>query len=149
MKKKAQLQSMIDKIDWLMIEPSRISWGLGSEEVAVSFYSAHPVEKPDVINKVKIRIGRNILSKLKWEVSDKISVFQDPDHLLTFKLAKTISGSGYTLTKEGTKSFVYVLNFTWGHKIPLERMKNTKVNYHIHKNSLIIFKIGAEEEIDE
>ena len=144
--KKASLQSMVEKIDWLMIEPLHRSWGLGTKEVAVSFHPGNLKEEPNKINKVKIRLGQEVISELKWDTGDKICIFQDPDHLFTFKLAKTVTGTGYRLSRENSDSFVHVIGFTWTHKVPLERMKSKIVNYHIYKNNLIIFKIGSEEE---
>ena len=145
--KKPSLQSIVDKTDWLMVEPNRLDWGLGENEVAVAFISSKPNLEPVKIDRVKIRIGSEVLLKLKWETGDNISVFHDPDHLLTFKLAKTVSGRGYKLSKESGTSIVNQIVFKWAHKIPLEKRKSRAVNYEIYKNNLIIFKIGSEEEI--
>jgi len=147
-KSKVTLQQLVEKIDWMMIAPKYRSATLDPESVAVGFY-AQDGKHPENINRVRIRFGSEVLKKLKWETGDKICVFQDPDHLLTFKLVKTEAGSGYKLSQE-SKCLSHAIQFTWNHKeLPLEERKSADVNYHIHKNSLIIFKIGEEEEIPE
>jgi hypothetical protein len=140
---KFNLQQLVEKIDWMMIAPTRAPWKLADDAVAVGFFSS---KKNETVNKVKIRIGKDVIEKMKWNTGDKICVYQDPDHLLTFKLVRTEAGKGYNLSKENP-GFCHHINFTWNHKeLVLQEKKCTEVTYHIHKNNLIIFKVGSTEE---
>jgi hypothetical protein len=140
-KSKTSISSLIEKIDWLMIEPLSNRSMLGMEEVAVGFYPSKKGE--DKINQVRIRIGKKILDQLKWKHGDKIYVYNDPDDLMLFRLCNPGSKNGWTLSQE-TNSTSCRIHLRWPYEHSLEKKKTKAVNYEIYHNEQIIFKVGSD-----
>lgn len=146
-KGKKSFKDIFEKIDWLMIEPARRSWKLAADAVAIGFYAKYK-DKPEEINEVRIRIGSDILQKIKWTYGDKICVLHDPDDLMSFYLTKTENGKGFTLGKEQDSGIGRIV-FKWDRKIPIQQRDCSPVKYHIYKNGLVIFRVGSQEEETE
>jgi len=147
MKKKQpkSLKDLIDKIDWMMIEPGRGSTRLPDDSVTIGFCQSK--KNDPTINEVRVRFGKEVLEKLNWKSGDKVCVFNDPDDLLTFMLVKSDSGVGYTVAQE-TGSPSSRVHFRWRHKLPLTKKPPTSVEYEIHKKH-IVFRAGSKANFEE
>jgi hypothetical protein len=94
---------------------------------------------PDLIDRVTIRIGTEVVDLLDWTVGDKIAVMVDKDNLMNFLLAKSENGNGYKLGKDAGPGFR--LQFKWSHENKLQKRPFGIVDHHIHNDKLIIFEI--------
>ncbi len=144
--RKTTFDELFDKIDWVLIESKR-TWALSPDAIAIGFY---PKDKrhPETINEVRIRIGANLLQKIKWRFGDRICVLHDPDDLMSFYLTKSESGSGFRLQQEPSGT-IGRLNFKWDRAIALEQRDCKPVKFHIHKGGIVIFRVGNQEEQTE
>lgn len=145
-KVKPNLKKMLDEIEWIKVEPMR-GGGLGalaSDAVSVGFTNISR-EKPDLINRVVIRLGSSIIEELNWKVGDKIVVMNDKHNLMNFLLVKTETGTGYKLSKENPGK-AHRIQFKWPNKnTPLPRRSFGLVDYYIRNKQLIIFTINPLE----
>jgi hypothetical protein len=134
---KPNLKKMIEEIEWITITPNR-GKKVSRDEVAVSFCISDS-KKPDVIDRVLIRIGDNIIEKLKWKQKDKIVVMHDKNNLMNFLLVKTEAGTGFSLGLDGSAG--YKVQFKWQHMTPLKKRLLTPVDHHIQNNQLLVFNV--------
>jgi len=145
-RKTVALKDLIDKIDWLMIEPGRGSLRLGDNEVSVSFSKSTRTQS-ELVDRVKIRFGREVIKKLKWNPGDKLCIYNDPDSLLTFMIAKSDSGRGYTIVQETNSPATHVV-FKWKDSFRLSLMNKT-VPFEIHKGYLLFKATESADDFDE
>lgn len=144
--RKSKFDDLFSKIDWVMIESKR-TWRMPSDAVAIGFYPKDK-KKPDVINEVRIRIGAEVLSQVKWKYGDKIAVLHDPDDLMSFYITRTENGKGFTLGKESDGA-IGRLQFKWDRKIAIEQRNTLPVKFHIHKGGLVIFRVGNQDDTED
>lgn len=145
-RKKVNLSALIDKIDWLMVEPVRGIIGLPYNAIAVSFYKSKP-EKLHA-DKVLIRIGKDIVKELNWQNKDRIAIGHDPENILNFFMKNNGNcGSGYALTLEGSGPN-YRINYTWRlqDEFKLSDMKLTRVNFEMARGCLVF---NANDKFEE
>lgn len=138
MKKTRSLKDLIDSINWEAISPTRggSASRLGEDQISVAFV---PSKKgSNLIDKVKIRFGSNVLMKLKWQPGDKVIPFNDPDDLMTFLICKT-DGHGWKISQEPS-SHISGISFKWDREIPLEYRKGAPVVWE-HNKGKIIFRV--------
>jgi len=136
---KKNLKNIIEEIEWAVIESNRGGGKLSSDAISVGFVASKK-SKPDLINRVVIRLGANVVEKLKWNTGDKIVVMHDKKNLMNFLLVKTEAGRGFNLSKESLVNS-HKVQFTWSHKTSLIKRSHGIVDYHIQNNQLIIFTI--------
>ncbi|SRR5258706_10716241 len=144
-KVKCDLKKMLEEIEWITVPKTRRTSGIKftSDQVVVDFL---PTKKnSELIDRVCIRIGSDVLRKLKWIKGDQIVVMQDKNNLMNFMLVKTESGSGFSLCGI-LRSDVCRIQFKWNHKKELKRFCGI-VDYHIKNNQLIIFTVDTEKGI--
>lgn len=134
-KNKFNLKELIENIDWQLINIATTKAFIRSNEVGAGFRKKNKKsEQPD---EVIFRIGIDLFEKLKWQFSDKIAVFNNPDDIMTFMLAKSDSGVGYTLQRETNNPSNGRIVFRWYHSIPLNEKKVVPIEYEISKGRLI------------
>lgn len=134
-RKKTGLFALLDKIDWMALPPIRTGQPLQPNAIAISFVRSN--KKATYIDQVRIRLSREVITTLEWEYRDKIKIFLDPDNLLRFKLVKTNMLGDYSLLQE-SKSPNGLISFKWRYDLPLDKCKWTRINYIIHKDTLIM-----------
>lgn len=142
-KSKLNLKQLIEKIDWVAIEPQRAQWKLADDAVAIGFVP-HDKKKPEEIDCVSIRIGKEVIQRCKWDTGDQIVVMYDPDDAMSFLLCKTENGRGYKLGLESASS-IHRLKFKWDRGIKLNYRKCANVDYEIHNNQIVIFRVGRQD----
>src|SRR5260221_1108442 len=135
-KVKPNLKKMLDEIEWIAIPKLRSSYNrrLNSDEVIISFTPSK--KNDDVINKICVKIGENIINQLKWKKGDQIVVLQDKHNPMNFLLVKTESGNGFTLSSV-YKSSGYRVQFKWNHSKELKRYHGI-VDHYIKNNQIIM-----------
>jgi hypothetical protein len=139
MSKKLSLKDLLHKIDWVQIESVRATWKLNDDAVAIGFFKS----KKELLsaNEVRIRLGINVLKKLKWKAGDKIVVYHHPDDLMSFMVVKTENGKGFTLSRETGTTTTHRVQFRWDRPIPIQEMKAKEVDFLIHKDQCIVFRV--------
>lgn len=146
MKHKASLKDLIDSIQWQAIEVyQRGLKRLEPDAITVGFFP-HKKGSP-LINEVRVRLGRDVMTSLKWEAGDKIMPLYDPDDQMNFLMVKSDSGVGYKLCPE-SNSTACRLNFRWNREIPLRRMAPKEVEFEAYKKQLI-FRVRSTDEESE
>lgn len=147
-KSSSSLSSLIDRIDWVMIETSRQNYGMGTDKIGIGFYPKSNKDKK-TINQVRVRIGRDLIETLGWQDNDRIMVLHDPDDMLSFMFVRSDTGKGYRLHPENAAGRYFSLTFSWDRPFKLEARKSSEVQHHIHKNSIVVFRVGSQEEDSE
>ena len=134
---KMALIKMINETKWVKFH---IGYGRGkilNNEVGVTFGSSK--KGTDIIDRVTVNIGEDIINKLKWSKGDKIIVMHHPDNLMHFNLCKSDNGKGLKLGK-GQAMSCHRIQFKWPYKKhPLQRETISPVDYHIVSNQLLVF----------
>lgn len=147
MKHKASLKDLIDSIQWQAIEVyQRGLKRLEPDKITVGFFP-HKKGSP-LINEVRLRIGRDVLTQLKWEAGDRILPLYDPDDQMNFLMIKSDSGVGYKLSQE-SRSTNCRMSFKWDRDTPLRRMAPKEVEFECYKKQLIFRVSSIDESEDE
>ncbi len=132
-----RLSDLIESISWENIE---IHFGNGKnpiphDQIFIQFQKRLKTDSQP--NYIRLRIGVDIVEKLKWEVGDKILPMFNKDNESIFLLVKPDSGIGFKLARE-PKGHAYNLNFKWTGKSHLsERSMSMVEDYEVSKNKLI------------
>lgn len=138
---KNTLKDLISRLDWTKIEVTRgLSSKLQPDKVCVSFLPENK-KNPDQINRVFIRIGREVLEQLEWLPGDKIIPMFNPDDLMTFLLVKSDQGTGFTLGQESGVTSCKI-SFKWTNEVILDKTFSQVVEYEIYKKQLI-FRVNS------
>lgn len=138
---------MLDKIEWKMLEPTR-NFGerMDSDEIFVRFFPNNAKDK-NIVNRVMISIGKNIMDEMRWFTKDRICVLQDPDNLLRFQLVKSESGKGFSLQKQNPSCTQHTISFAWNIKeIKLELRRSLPVDYYVYKGNILIFTVDLNQK---
>lgn len=144
--KRKSLKDLIDTIEWSGIQMYRGAERLPPDCITVQF--AKTDKNKDAVDQVRIRIGKEVLDELGWKIGDRIYPSYNPDDQMLFFMCKIDSKNGWTLSQE-SKSTSARLHFKWNReKIPLQEMRSTKVDFEVHKKSLL-FRVGDEASLDE
>lgn len=134
MKKKSISIKSFDNAKWEEYQPIRVNTR-DKDGLYVSFYKS---PKKDLVNKVHIKIGEGIITKLGWNKKTKVGFFNDADDLMQIMLCER--ERGYSLSNI-TGSPQHMMSITWNDKrISLREMKSTPQEYVINKGRLF-FKI--------
>lgn len=144
MRSMGKMYDLIDRIDWLTIEPKLRGEALKPDDLAISFVAGKHT-KPDEINRVKVRFGIDIIKEMGWESGDSIGVFYDPDNLMSFMFAK-VDTKGFKLYREKANLRVFNMQFKWDRNLKLEFMKSRRVKYHILKGRIAVFHVNNQDE---
>jgi hypothetical protein len=83
---------------------------------------------------VRIRVGTNIIKKLKWKRHDRIMIFHHPDDLFSIMITKSMTNNGRKLVTEG-KHNNHLIVFSWTHLPLLEKKPPQDVDYLITNNN--------------
>lgn len=138
MSKKLQLKDLLAKVEWVQIVNVRGGWRLPDDRMTIGFYKANA--KAETANEVRIRIGKDIIKKLKWKAGDKIIPCYHPDDLFSFMIFKSETGKGYTLGAESGTS-VHKFSFRWDRPIRINECKAREVEFIINKDHHLIFRM--------
>ncbi len=135
------LRDLEKQIDWLCISNRPFNLGnvknkIKPDEVKVAFRSG----KDEIVNRVNIRVGEDILRTLGWNTKDKICIYHHPDDLLTFRLIKSDNGSGYTLKKD-TRTSCGVIDFRWKLELKLQLKKSEAVIFYTPRDEYLAFRV--------
>jgi hypothetical protein len=108
------LSALIDRIDWVMIESVRggNKYGMPLDSIGIGFHPKNN-KKKDIIDQVRVRLGRDLVEALGWQDNDRIMVLHDPDDMLSFMFVRSDSGKGYKLHTENAAARYYALTFVW------------------------------------
>jgi hypothetical protein len=130
-----RLSDLINQLDWQTIKAHRVlATKLCEDEVNVQFFASK--KTPDLVNKVRIRIGQQIIKELGWNYKDRILPSFYPDDHLLFLLCK--GGNGYSVAKDAGSTSGSLI-FTWTNlEIPLEPMRPTKVDFEVWEGKLVL-----------
>lgn len=140
-KKITSLKDLIDSTEWVTIQARTGPSKLPEDAVSVNFTfkSAKSINDKENTNcdLLRIRLGREVLEKLDWVITDRIYISHHPDDYLTFLLCKVSSKNGYKLSKDfGTASAS--IQITWPKEnLAMKPTGSYLVEYEIHKGKLI------------
>jgi len=132
-----KLKDLLHKIDWVMIEKSRFGQNNNNNGVYIGFYASK--KDSNDINKVKIKLGRELMERLEWEIGDRICIYHHPDDLMSFMLVKSENSNGFKLGLETNTTFSK-LSFKWDRPLKLERQPYKEVEYLSPKDKYIVFR---------
>lgn len=144
--KRKSLRDLIDTIEWTGIQIYRGAERLPADSVIVQFAKSN--KHKDKIDQVRLRIGKEVLDELGWQIGDRVYPSYNPDDQMLFFMCKVDSKNGWTLSQE-SKATSARLHFKWNReKIPLQEMRPTKVEFEVHKKTLL-FRVGNEANFEE
>ena len=141
MSRKFSLKDLIDKIDWVSLNSA--SGGntskLPNDAIAVSYLKS--LENKKVADKVRVRIGKEVMEALDWAHGDKIVAMYDPDDIFSLLLCKSNGSNGRArkITKE-SKSDASMVTFKWENSIVLKPSTSSLVEHDIY-NGYVHFRL--------
>ena len=131
-------KKLTDSIEWVQIEAYR---GVGNKlnEDKIAFALEKHKKHNEFADRVKVRIGLNILNKLNWNYGDKIVPMYNPDNVFQFLLCKSGHGTGYSVSKESGYT-VGAVSFPWINPLKVDS-KPSKIIDFIVVNQYLSFTI--------
>lgn len=136
---KMALIKMINETKWVKFQIGRGGRNIkiAADHVSVNFGSTSKLS--DIVNRVTVNIGSDIVKKLNWSKGDKIIISHHPDNLMHFNLCKSDNGLGITLSKADNMNH-YRVQFKWPYeKNKLQKETIWPVDYNIVSNQLLVF----------
>lgn len=143
LQKKFSLRELIDNVDWIAItnKKSHFNPRMGDNEIHVGFRRK---TKGSKIDRVRIRIGKDVMKILGWNFKDKINISHHPDDLLSFRLIKSESGAGYKL-KNQAGCTNGLIDFVWDLELPLRERKASPVEYFTPRDEYVVFRVPMSD----
>jgi hypothetical protein len=134
---KMALIKMINETKWVKFTVGYGRNKLQPDQISVHFGASK--KGSEIIDRVTVNIGDDIVKKMGWIDGDKIIVMHHPDNLMHFNLCKSDNKEGAKLGKNGALGNPRI-QFKWPYKkLPLQRETIAPVDYHIVSNQLLVF----------
>jgi hypothetical protein len=140
--KQFSLQALMNKIDWLSIEPMSGRSMSGLNDIAVQFKKDK--KDSEIVDRVIIKIGAEVAKQLGWTKGDRLFIYNDPDDLMLFRILKSNSNTGWKLQPVANTPH-FQLSFKWTASLPLTEMKPSIVKHTVFMEN-VFFRIGDTAE---
>jgi len=131
------LEDMAKETKWIS-QQTRSRGGSRTDEIAVGFSNSKPGSP---INRVLVKIGKDIHKITKWKAGDKILMFHHPDDIYGFMLVKSDTNKGSTINFQANSTDFLRTQFSWNRPFALERKSVETVKFmHIKSSNSIVFR---------
>ncbi len=134
-KSRSALKDLIERLDWTMLQSAyRGLPKMASNKISVGFY---PRKKDSlVIDEIRVRLGKDVMSELGWNIGDRILLYYNPDDSDTFLMVKSENGIGWKISQEQDVQYSRI-HFRWTIDTVLSSMPQREVEFECHNQKLI------------